>query len=220
MPASRRRLVRRRRQVLPRVVFAQVQFLRLAAGQFRDVERRRLVALLTLHCDRATSVAPPNHRSSSFPKDSISHPPHVKARRDCRQSCPHTPFADTARRRRRLRSDYRHEIMLGSVRPRRNRSQDCPDFRGGRDVTAELSYQPRNATVPLHGERDRSVFSVQRFLRQTRFPAEKWTSPHPGCERLRPRPSCGSRRCSPHTPCAQDLAHDGNTAVAADCGRC
>ena len=37
------------RQVLPRVLLAEVQLLRLAAGQLGDVERGRLIALLTFH---------------------------------------------------------------------------------------------------------------------------------------------------------------------------
>lgn len=31
------------------MLFAEMQFLRLTFGEFRDVERRRLVALLALH---------------------------------------------------------------------------------------------------------------------------------------------------------------------------
>jgi hypothetical protein len=42
-------LVRRRGKILPGVGFAEMQFLRLAAGQLGDVERRRLIALLALH---------------------------------------------------------------------------------------------------------------------------------------------------------------------------
>ena len=34
---------------------------------------------------------------------------------------------------------------------------------------------------PLRRERGQVHVFGRRFLRQTRFPAEKWTSPHPGC---------------------------------------
>ena len=37
------------RQILPGVVLAQVQLLRLAAGQLGDMEGRRLIALLAFH---------------------------------------------------------------------------------------------------------------------------------------------------------------------------
>ena len=36
-------------QIFARVLLAQVQFLRLAAGEFRNMERSRAVALLALH---------------------------------------------------------------------------------------------------------------------------------------------------------------------------
>ncbi len=48
------RLAGRRGQILPRVVLAEVQFLRLAAGEFRDVERGRLLALLAFHAARGS----------------------------------------------------------------------------------------------------------------------------------------------------------------------
>lgn len=48
--AGSRRLAGRGGQILPGVIFAKMQFLRFSARQFRDVECRRLVALLAFHC--------------------------------------------------------------------------------------------------------------------------------------------------------------------------
>ena len=63
---------------------------------------------------------------------------------------------------------------------------DCPDFRGGKDVTRELKIlAAKMGLSPLRRERGQVHVFGRRFLLQTRFPAEKWTSPHPGCERLR-----------------------------------
>ena len=42
---------------------------------------------------------------------------------------------------------------------------------------------------PLPRERGQVHVFGRRFFRPTRCPAEKWTSSHPGCERLIPRPS-------------------------------
>src|SRR4051812_29390648 len=36
-------------EIIAGMILTEVQFLRLAAGEFRDVERRRFIALLTLH---------------------------------------------------------------------------------------------------------------------------------------------------------------------------